>query len=185
MGPPGSGLISRVLRSIRGVPDRLFHRRRNATARDRLSRLPRPRTILVVCYGNICRSPYLEAVLTRLLPDVRVESAGLVGPGRPVPPFALSVGAQRGFDLSTFRSRTLVPAIVRRADLIVTMDAYQARHIAGYFGVHRNRIVVAGDMDPVTSPTRAIVDPWGQPREVFVSSFDRLDRCAATLVSLL
>ena len=103
----------------------------------------RPRRVLVVCYGNICRSPYLEAVLKRAMPDVRVESAGLVGPGRPVPPFALTVSAQRGLDLSTFRSRPLVPAIARDADLIVVMDAHQARYVERYFGVPRRRIVVA------------------------------------------
>jgi len=147
--------------------------------------MKRPRRVLVVCYGNICRSPYLEAVLKRAMPDVRVESAGFVGPGRVVPPFALTVSAQRGLDLSRFRSRQLVPAIVRDADIIVVMDAYQARYLERYFGVPRKRIVVAGDLDPLPSATRAIVDPWEQPMDVFVSSFNRLDRCAAALASLL
>ena len=147
--------------------------------------MDRPRSLLVVCYGNICRSPYLEAVLQRALPDVRVQSAGFFGPGRPVPPFALELGAKRGLDLSTFRSRPLLPTVVRGADLIVVMDAYQARHLERYFGVPRKRIVVAGDLDPMPASTRAITDPWEQPKEVFVSSFNRLDRCAATLVSLL
>jgi protein-tyrosine phosphatase len=146
--------------------------------------MDRPRNLLVVCYGNVCRSPYMQAVLQRALPDVRVQSAGFVGPGRPVPPFALAVSAKRGLDLSEFRSRPLLPAIVRKADLILVMDAYQARHVAQYFGVSAKRIIVAGDLDPVPGQTRAIADPWEQPEEVFVSSFDRLDRCAATLVRL-
>ncbi|HEX9608300.1 MAG TPA: hypothetical protein VF962_13820 [Gemmatimonadaceae bacterium] len=145
----------------------------------------RPRSLLVVCYGNICRSPYLEAVLKRAMPDVRVESAGFVGPGRPVPPFALAVSAQRGLNLSSFRSRPLVPAVVRDADLIVVMDGNQARYVERYFGVPRKRIIVAGDLDPIPSASRAILDPWEQPMDVFVSSFNRLDRCAAMLVSLL
>ncbi len=178
-------LISRVFHAARSVPDRLFHRRRHLAARERLARMKRPRRVLVVCYGNICRSPYLEAVLKRAMPDVRVESAGFVGPGRVVPPFALTVSAQRGLDLSRFRSRQLVPAIVRDADIIVVMDAYQARYLERYFGVPRKRIVVAGDLDPLPSATRAIVDPWEQPMDVFVSSFNRLDRCAAALASLL
>jgi protein-tyrosine phosphatase len=119
------------------------------------------------------------------MPDVRIESAGFVGPGRAIPPFALAVSAQRGLDLSGFRSRALVPAIVRGADIIVVMDANQARYIERYFGVPRKRIVVTGDLDPSPSATRAILDPWEQPMEAFVSSFDRLDRCAAVLVSLL
>ncbi len=178
-------LIKRAFHAVRGLPDRLLYRRRHLAARDRLSRMKRPRSLLVVCYGNICRSPYLEAVLKRAMPDVRVESAGFVGPGRPVPPFALAVSAQRGLNLSSFRSRPLVPAVVRDADLIVVMDGNQARYVERYFGVPRKRIIVAGDLDPIPSASRAILDPWEQPMDVFVSSFNRLDRCAAMLVSLL
>ena len=147
--------------------------------------MTRPRRVLVVCHGNVCRSPYLEAVLRRAMPDVHVESAGFVGPGRSMPAFALAVSAERGLDLSRFRSRPLVPATVRNADLIVAMDAYQARKLETTFAVPRNRIVVAGDLDPIPAATRAIADPWEQPMEAFVSSYDRLDRCAATLISCL
>ena len=122
--------------------------------------------------------------MKRAMPDIRVESAGFVGPGRPVPPFALTVSAQRGLNLSTFRSRPLVPPAIRDADLIVVMDAYQARKVERSFGVPRDRVVVAGDLDPMPATTRAIADPWEQPIEAFVSSYDRLDRCAATLASL-
>jgi protein-tyrosine phosphatase len=145
----------------------------------------RPRSLLVVCYGNVCRSPYLEAVLQRDMPDIRVESAGFVGPDRPMPPRALTVSAQRGLDLSTFRSRALVPALVRDADLIVVMDGDQAGNVERLFRVTRNRVVVAGDLDPMPAETRAIADPWDQPIDAFVSSYNRLDRCAATLVSAL
>jgi protein-tyrosine phosphatase len=147
--------------------------------------MERPGRLLVVCHGNVCRSPYLEAVLQRAMPDVRVESAGFVGPGRPVPSFALSVSAQRGLNLSKFRSRPLTAAAARDADLIVAMDAYQARSVERSFGVPRNRIIVAGDLDPLPAPTRAIADPWEQPVDAFVSSYDRLDRCAATLIDSL
>lgn len=178
-------VLKRVYNALRNLPDRILYRRRHTAVRARLSSMHRPRSVLVVCYGNICRSPYLEAVLKRAMPDVRVESGGFVGPGRPVPPFALSVSAQRGFDLSRFRSRPLVPRLVRESDLIVVMNAQQARHIERYFGVSRSRVVVAGDLDPIPTATRAITDPWEQPIDVFVASFNRLDRCAATLVSSL
>jgi protein-tyrosine phosphatase len=179
------GVLKALYHSLRNLPDRMLHRRRHVALRARLSSVDRPRFVLVVCYGNICRSPYLQAILQRAMPDVRVDSGGFVGPGRPVPPFALSVGAQRGLDLSRFRSRPLVPALVRAADLIVVMDGWQARQLERYFGVRRNRIVVAGDLDPMPAATRGITDPFEQPIDVFVESFNRLDRCAATLISSL
>jgi protein-tyrosine phosphatase len=176
---------TRLLIGVRGLSDRLLHRRRHAAVRDRLSRMNRPRSVLVVCYGNVCRSPYLEGVLKRAISDIRFGSAGLVRPGQAVPQFSLAVSAQRGLDLSRFRSRALAPAIVRDVDLVVVMDADQARFIERYFGVPRKRIVIAGDLDPIPCSSRAILDPLGQPAAAFVSSFDRLDRCAATLVSVL
>ena len=98
---------------------------------------------------------------------------------------ALTISAKRGLDLSRFRSRPLVPAVVTGADLIIVMDSRQAEEIAARFPVNRARIVIAGDLDPKFDQTRAIRDPWNQPSEVFEASFDRLDRCAAVLISLL
>jgi protein-tyrosine phosphatase len=190
--PPGRkeqgssrGLLRQVVRALRAMPDRLLHERRHFEVRERLSRMKRPQRLLVVCYGNICRSPYLEAVLQHSMPDVRVESAGIMGPGRPVPELGLAVSAQRGLDLSAYRSRPLIPAVVRNADLVVVMDAAQARYINSYFRIPYKRIVIAGDLDPVPSGGRAIIDPWGKSVDTFVSSYDRLDRCAAILVSSL
>ena len=75
--------------------------------------------------------------------------------------------------------------MVTGADLIIVMDARQAEEIAARFPVNRARIVIAGDLDPKFDHTRAIKDPWNQPSEVFETSFNRLDRCAAVLVSVL
>lgn len=171
--------------SARNLPDRILHPRRHFAAHRRLSRMARPRSILVVCHGNVCRSPYLHAVLHRAFPDVAISSAGFVGRDRRVPVLSLEVSARRGIDLSGFRSQPLRPENVRRADLIIVMDAGQGRYMERAFGVGSERLVIAGDLDPVKSPTRAIRDPWMQSVRVFESSFDRLDRCAATLVAAL
>ena len=174
--------MQRFFSRLANLPDRLLHKRRHRAAVRAVSLLGRPQTILVVCHGNICRSPYMEAVLQRALPDIKVTSAGFVGPGRPVPPFSLDVSAKRGLDLSGFRSRPLVPAAVREMDLVVVMDERQARYVASYLGASPERIVLAGDLDPRPGRTRSIEDPWQQPMEAYVSAFDRLDRCAASLV---
>ena len=147
--------------------------------------MPLPRNILVVCYGNICRSPYLEAVLQRALPDVQISSAGFFGPGRPVPKFSLALAERRGLDLSAYRSRPITRKNIGEADLLLVMDAYQARRLESMFSVPASRIIVTGDLDPLPASTRAVEDPWQQPLEVFEASFDRLDRCARTLSAVL
>ena len=177
--------LKRLYLTAKNLPDRLLHRRRLISARRAILELGQVRSILVVCYGNVCRSPYLEAVLRRDLPNVAVSSAGFVGPGRPVPAHSLAIAGARGIDLSEFRSRPIARAAVASMDLVVVMDAKQAREVERGFRVWPNRIVVAGDLDPHPSSTRAIRDPWGESIETFTSSFDRLDRCAATLTRLL
>jgi len=178
-------IAKRAYHAMSNLPDRLLHRRRHNAARGRLSSSHAPRRILVVCYGNVCRSPYLQAVLQRALPKTEVSSAGFVGADRAVPDTSLTISAKRGLDLSRFRSRPLVPAVVTGADLIIVMDSHQAEEIAARFPVNSARIVIAGDLDPKFDQTRAIRDPWNRPSEVFEASFDRLDRCAAVLVSVL
>ena len=189
MGSAANFGTRRVLRYAysvsRNLPDRLLHRRRHLAALQLLVRRPRPQRILVVCHGNICRSPYLQAVLQRALPEIAIMSAGFVGSGRPVPEFSVALAAKREVDLSSYRSRPLTGSLVRSADLIIVMDSFQARELARAFPVDRARIVIAGDLDPRFEGSRGITDPWNLPQEVFAAAFARLDRCAATLVGVL
>ena len=179
------GFLQRIYRATRALNDRVLYRSRHLAVRRRLSSAPRPRRILVVCDGNLCRSPYLQAVLQRHLPDIAVTSAGFVGSDRAVPQISVALSAQRGFELAHYRSRPITQSKVHDADLVIVMDADQARRIARLFRVKHERIVIAGDLEPTFDTSRAIRDPWNQSVEAFESTFDRLDRCAATLVSLL
>src|SRR4051812_45919944 len=174
-----------VYDTARSLPDRLLHGRRHRSASRRLSRQSPPRHILVVCHANACRSPYLQAVLQRALPQITVSSAGLLARNHPVPQVALSLSSQRGLDLSRHRAKTLTRDAVNEADLLIVMEPHHALRIARSFRVSRGSILVAGDLDPTFDGSRAIQDPWNQPAHAFESSFDRLDRCAATVVGIL
>lgn len=180
-----SNALSRVYHATRSLYDRALFPRRHLAVCRRLASAQRPRRILVVCHGNLCRSPYLQAVLQSLLPDVAVTSAGFVGSDREVPQISVALTAQRGLDLSRYRSRPVTQSKISDADLVIVMDAAQARQVARMFLVERERIVIAGDLEPKFETSRAIRDPWNQSIEAFKSSFDRLDRCAATLVRVL
>jgi len=195
VGKPANGArrhaldLGRVLRrayqATCGLYDRALHTRRHQAICRRLLIARPPRQILVVCHGNLCRGPYLQAVLQRRLPDVAVTSAGFVGSDRAVPRISVVLSAQRGLDLSRYRSRPLTQSKISDADLVIVMDAEQARRIATMFRVQRERIVIAGDLEPMFETSRAITDPWNGSVETFKSSFDRLDRCAATLERVL
>jgi protein-tyrosine phosphatase len=178
-------VFKRSFDAARHLSERFLHRRRHVAVLGRLGCIERPRKILVVCYGNLCRSPYLQAVLQRALPDLAVMSAGFHGSDRPVPEASITLSAKRGLNLSGFRSRPLTQATVNDSDLVIVMDSDQARLMAGMFRVNPARIVIAGDLDPIFDAGRAIIDPWNQSDDVFEASFNRLDRCAAALVTTL
>lgn len=176
-------MVERIVRAARRAPDRLLQGWRRSAAWSAASRRPAVSSILVVCHGNICRSPYAEAALQRALGDtpVRVRSAGFIAPGRKAPPQAIAAAAARGHDLAEHRSRVLDAASVGDADLIVTMDAAQARAVRTRFGKPAPQVVVLGDFDSAPGERRAILDPVDQPVETFARVYARIDRCAAGL----
>ena len=89
--------LKSLARQARRYPERLLHPWRYHAALRRLRRTPPLRSVLFICHGNICRSPYAAAAARRLLPEsVAVESAGFIGPDRPSPPEAVAVAAERG-----------------------------------------------------------------------------------------
>lgn len=87
----------------------------------------RIKSILVVCKGNICRSPLAEAYLRKGLAkcglNVSVFSAGLeTSVGKQAHNFALMVGRSAGIPLDGHATRPLIKEHVESADLIVVME---------------------------------------------------------------
>lgn len=94
-------------------------------------------TVVMVCTGNICRSPTAEGVLRHRLQSmglgdaVRVESAGVQGwhAGEPPDERSQAHAKRRGYDLSSQRARALVDEDFERADLLLAMDAGHLREM--------------------------------------------------------
>ena len=185
------GLVSGLLSRIRRVPDRLLHNGRRRAALALLARAERaPASVLVICNGNIFRSPFAAAVLRRALERrglarVRIDSAGFAGPGRPTTPDAVAAAAQRGIDLSQHASQLVMADLVRAADLIVVMDAMQRRMICERFGRSPRGVLLLGDFDPLPVASRGIEDPVEQGPEVCARVYARVERCVEELAQAL
>lgn len=88
------------------------------------------RSVLMVCMGNICRSPTAEGVLRLKLQraglgeQVLVDSAGTHGhhTGEGPDPRAVRAAARRGYDLSRLRARPVQASDFERFDWILAMD---------------------------------------------------------------
>lgn len=180
-------MVAQLLMRLRRLPARVLHPLRRRQVRATLSGRGAPRSVLVVCHGNICRSPFGAAVLQRKLAGtngaVRVESAGFIGPDRPCPPHAVAVAARRGVDLSTHRSKLLVADLASTMEIILVMDPAQRRAVCDRFGRLPRDVVVLGDLDPLWAVSRSIRDPVEQPREAFEDSYARIERCVTEFVS--
>ncbi|NVD07132.1 low molecular weight phosphotyrosine protein phosphatase [Vibrio sp. JPW-9-11-11] len=85
--------------------------------------------VLVVCMGNICRSPTGEAVLrakaNQLGVDIEVDSAGTIGyhQGNPPDPRAKAAGENRGYSFKGIRARKVVSEDFDYFDLILAADS--------------------------------------------------------------
>ena len=86
--------------------------------------------VLMVCTGNICRSPTAEAVLRAMVVragltgSIEVDSAGTYHghAGWPPDPRSQRHAAKRGYDLSALRARAIGQDDYGRFDLILAMD---------------------------------------------------------------
>lgn len=170
--------------ALRHLPDRLLHARRRARALDAVSSVRAEDHVLVLCLGNICRSPFAEARL-RAAGGLHVRSRGLIGPGRPSPPEARQEGLRQGVDLAPHVSATVTAEDVAWADMVIAMDGKQARAAARMARGRSPLVVRLGDLDPEPIERRVIADPFGKGEAAFRESFARIARCLEPLEARL
>jgi protein-tyrosine phosphatase len=133
------------------------------------------RRILIVCVGNICRSPMAEALFRERLRErgIIVESAGLAPlTGKPVEPDAAAVLTTHGLAADGHCARKITPELIASADLVLAMDQRQLAAIHAIAPEARGRTFLLGRwIGEVDVP-----DPYGQPRAVFEDTFGLIKR---------
>lgn len=90
--------------------------------------------ILVICDGNICRSPTVETMLRLHKPSLTISSAGLVGlEGQDMEPTARAVAEQNGLSCGEHVARKLTSEMCRDSDLILVMESRQKDRLSQKF----------------------------------------------------
>lgn len=139
-----------------------------------------PHRLLLVCSGNICRTP-MAVALARLHGDrlnlaLEVDSAGTLGiEGAPADAKAAAVCRELGLDLSGHRSKGLTPELLAWADQVLVMEvahAVCARELLP--GLPEDRVQLLGSQAGLGE----IADPIGAWfKRPFRTARDQIDRC--------
>ncbi len=134
--------------------------------------------VLMVCTGNMCRSPLAEAILRAELEqlgvrDVTVSSAGTgAWEGRAASDGALLVVLENDLDISSHRSRYLSRDLVEQADVIFTMSRSHTERVKKLGG--DGRVHLLGEYAGFKRSKAEVADPYGMALDVYRQTFVRL-----------
>jgi len=165
--------LFRVFKLLR--PFRSLHR-------SRLRRLYRSAgRILVICHGNICRSPFGAEMLARDFGKTAFSGGIYPKAGRTSPDNAVAAAAERGIDLSLHRSSVVTVEEMRAADLILIFDRKNWLGVRALAPELMDRVAFLGAAD--TSRPLEIVDPFGGDLDEFRGCYARIEDALSRIQS--
>lgn len=142
--------------------------------------------ILVVCVGNICRSPIGERALQQLLPNKTVASAGVAVEkshltGKSADATATDVAAEHGISLKNHAARQLTPALCREFDLILVMEQGHINAVTSIAPEARGKTMLFSQW----LSKQDIPDPYRQSKEAFEHAYKLIEASAQAWVQKL
>ncbi|MFU9138941.1 protein tyrosine phosphatase [Erwinia tasmaniensis] len=139
-------------------------------------------SILVVCVGNICRSPTGERLLKASLPDKKIASAGLSAmTGYAADGTASSVASEHGLSLDGHVAQQLTSGMCRDYDLILVMEKRQVDQVNRINPSVRGKTMLFGHW----LNQQEIADPYKKSREAFEAVYGLLENAAQKWVNAL
>lgn len=133
--------------------------------------------ILVVCTGNICRSPVGEALLQdeldkRGLSDWTVRSAGTWAQmQRGASQYSVEIMSERGLDITSHRAEMIEYTHMKNSDLVLCMESGHADALKAEFPIYAKRIFLLSEM---IGRNYSISDPYGHSKDAYYRMVDDL-----------
>jgi protein-tyrosine phosphatase len=138
--------------------------------------------LLIVCVGNICRSPLAERLLCQGLPQINVSSAGIGAlVGCPADETALAVARESGVDLDGHAARQLTAEIAAENDLILVLEAGHKREIVRKYPHLSGKVMLLDQWEGAAG----IPDPYQRSREFHEQVFKMIDQASKSWIEKL
>lgn len=145
-----------------------------------------PVRILMVCLGNICRSPLAEGILSSKTnsTDIFVDSAGTAGyhVGNPPDPRSVEVAASHGIDISRQRCRRFSQSDFDEFDYIFAMDRENLLHLQDLSRSEADLKKVSLLLEAAGMPEEEVPDPYYGGEDGFLHVFRMIDRASDRLL---
>ena len=140
------------------------------------------KSILIICTGNICRSPIGERLLRQRLSGITVESAGTYGlEGLPADDGALEVASAHGLSLEGHVARKVSRGMVNRYDLILAMTPKHIGQITMIAPEVRGKTLLYGEW----LGQQEVPDPFRQSPQVYEYVYNLLGQASLEWVKKL
>ena len=139
-------------------------------------------SILVVCTGNICRSPLGERYLRAALPEKKIDSAGtgaLVG--YQADPTAIKIALEHDISLEGHIAKQFTSTMSRHYDLILVMEKSHIEKIGRIAPEARGKTMLFGHW----LNQREIPDPYKKSEEAFASVYQLIEQAGMRWVDKL
>lgn len=131
------------------------------------------RSILVVCVGNICRSPMAEYLLKQDYPHLSIESAGISGlSGHSADDKAQLCMQHLGIDISGHIAKKLNAEHLKKADLILVMSKNQQAYIEQTWPFAKGKVFRLGHWQNKNVP-----DPYQHDQAFFDETCQLIQQC--------
>lgn len=139
-------------------------------------------SILVVCTGNICRSPIAERLLRNYLPSKKIDSAGVRAlVGHEADDTACLISEQNGVSLEGHTGQQFNASLARRYDLILVMEKEHIEEISEIAPEVRGKTMLLG----YWLDKKEIPDPYRKSYEAFESVYGNIELACQSWIGKL